>query len=87
MTTVNYLEKITELYAFVSVAEGGEGVVGQLMNMLTGQTFMPFVCADYERMESLKPMAQEIAKPSGKKIKLIKLTNREEIESYDGTEN
>jgi uncharacterized Zn finger protein len=80
--SINYLEKITELYAFVSVDEGGEGVIGESINIGMRNTFMPFVCADKERMESLKPRAKEIAKLSGKKIKLIRLTTREEIEEF-----
>lgn len=85
MTTIlhspkNYLPKIEEVYCFVSVDEGGEGVISDTIQ-LNGQTMiMPFVCADKNRMESLKPLAKEISKMSGKKIKLIKLTCREEIE-------
>lgn len=76
--SVNYLDKITELYAFVSKDEGGEGLIGMIIN----GTFIPFVCADKKRIESLKPHAKNIAKESGKKVKLIKLTCREEIEGY-----
>lgn len=77
---MNYLEKITEMYAFVSVDEGGEGVVGMTMPVNGRETFMPFVCADKKRMEQLKPIATDISKKSGKTIKLIKLTNRKDIE-------
>jgi hypothetical protein len=77
----NYLEKITEMYAFVSVDEGGEGVVGMTMPVNGRETFMPFVCADKQRMEALKPIAKKIAQESGKTIKLIKLTNRKDIET------
>lgn len=79
--SVNYLEKITEMYAFVSVDEGGEGVVGMTMPVNGRETFMPFVCADKKRMEQLKPIAIDIARKSGKKIKLIKLTNRKDLET------
>ena len=78
--SINYLEKITEIYCFVSVDEGGEGVIGQQVDMPNGKTFMPFVCADKARMESLKPLAKQISEKTGQKIKLIRLTNREEIE-------
>lgn len=76
----NYLEKITEIFVFVSVDEGGEGVVGMTMYIEGKETFMPFICADKARMESLKPFAKQIAKASGKTIKLIKFTNRKDIE-------
>jgi hypothetical protein len=79
--SVNYLEKITEMYAFISVDEGGESVVGMTMPINGRETFMPFVCADKARMESLKLIAENIAKESGKIIKLIKLTNRKDIET------
>jgi len=81
--SINYLEKITEVYVFASCDEGGEGVVGQTVNIMGRETFMPFVCADKERMESIKPLAKQIAKETGKKIKLIRLTTREEIETYE----
>ena len=80
--SINYLEKITELYAFVSVDEGGEGVICQQIEMPNGKTFMPFVCADKDRMESLKPLAIKIGKLGNRKVKLIKLSAREEIEEY-----
>lgn len=81
--SINYLKEISELYAFVSVDEGGEGVIGQTVTMCGREVFMPFVCADKERMESLKPMAQRIAEFGKKKVKLIRLTNREELEEYN----
>ena len=48
--------------------------------MPNGKTFMPFVCADKARMESLRPLAKQISEKTGQKIKLIRLKNREEIE-------
>lgn len=79
--TVNYLEKITEIYVFASVDEGGEGVVGMTLPVNGRETFMPFVCADKTRMEQLKPIAKKIAQESGKTIKLLKFKQRKEIET------
>ncbi len=78
--TMNYLEKINQLYAFVSVDEFGEGIVGMTMDIGGRDTFMPFVCADKKRVESIRPHAIQIAKESGKTIKLIRFTTREELE-------
>lgn len=78
----NYLEKITELYAFVSVDEGGEGLIGHTMHVGGRSTFMPFVCSDKDRMESLKPLAKQIARDHNKKVRLIRLSVREELETY-----
>jgi hypothetical protein len=78
----NYLEKITELWIFASSDKDGEGIIGETFNVMGQATFMPFVCADKARMESLKPLAKRIAKESGKKVKLVRLSVREEIEEY-----
>jgi hypothetical protein len=79
---LNYLEKITEVYVFASVDEGGEGIVGHTAYIGGREVFMPFVCADKARLESIKPMAKQIARDHNKKIKLIRLSVREEIEEY-----
>lgn len=56
----NTLEKITEVYCFVSVDESGEGIIGQSIEDPNGQIMMiPFVCSDKARMESLKPFAKK----------------------------
>ena len=79
---INYLEKITEIYVFVSVDEGGEGIVGMTKNINGKDTFMPFVCSDKATMESIKPVAKKLAEENNIKIKLIRLSVREEIEEY-----
>ena len=71
------------MYAFVSVDEGGEGVVGMTMPVNGRETFMPFVCADKTRMEALKPIAINIAKEANKTIRLIKLSNRIVLETIE----
>ena len=78
----NYLEKITEIYVFASVDTGGEGIIGQTVHMGGRDVFMPFVCADKARMEDLKPLAKEIARNAKRKVKLIRLSVREELEEY-----
>lgn len=87
MTTVlhsplNYLERITELYAFVSVDEGGEGLVAQQVNFNGQMMLMPFVASDMARMNDLRTMAKDMALRANKTIKLIRLTHREELEVY-----
>lgn len=72
--------KIEEIYAFVAEEELGEGIIGRTVVIDNQLVFMPFVCADKARMESLKPLALEIQKESGKKIKIIKMTKRTDLE-------
>lgn len=85
MSADNYLEKITHLWAFLSKDEGGEGVIAGDMDIGGHTVHMPFVCADNARMKSLINYAKLIGRESGKTIKLVKFTQREEIEIiWDG---
>lgn len=59
--------KITELWAFVSSDEGGDGLIAEMINGL----WMPFVCADKARLNSLLERARAIQKESSKKIKVM----------------
>ncbi len=68
--------RMDELFLFVAEDEEGEGLIGQRI----GDQWIPFVCADKARLNSLRPMAENIARESGKKIKLIKFTTRTELE-------
>ena len=69
--------KIDEIFAFVAVDADGEGITG-FMNS-SGQ-WMPLVGADMKRVEQLRPIAQDIAKQSGKTIRLIHFSTRTELE-------
>ncbi len=71
------MPRIEEMYAFVAEDSGpdDEGVVG----INTGSGWMPLVGADMARVESLKPIAREIAARTGQKIKLLHFTHREEL--------
>jgi hypothetical protein len=41
---------------------------------------MPMVGADMKRVDDLRPLAQKIAREMGKKITLVRFTQREELE-------
>ena len=71
------MPRIEEMYAFVAEDSGpdDEGIVG----MGTRAGWMPLVGADMARVESLKPIARNIAAQTGKKIKLLHFTHREEL--------
>lgn len=68
--------RIESLYAFIAEDDLGEGVC----SFRTGDTMLPMVGANWERVESLKEIAREIAKASGKRIRLVRFASREEIE-------
>lgn len=71
------MPRIEEMYAFAAEDNGpdDEGIVAMSM----GSVMMPLVGADIERVESLKPIARDIARQTGKKIKLLRFSNREDV--------
>lgn len=79
----NNLYKIEELYLFISEDEKGEGVCSFQLMLNGERTMLTMVCADKDRLNSLMPYAKSIARESRKKIKLIKFTNREEIQEIE----
>ena len=69
--------KIKNIHAFVAVGDDGdEGVIGEMINGV----MTPFVCADEARVESLREKAFEIGKHTGKKVKLVRFSTREDVE-------
>ncbi len=73
----NYLAQIDQIWAVLSVDEGGEGVVAAPLNGMT----VPLIAADEARLNSFViPMAQQIAVISGKKMRLVKFHNREVVQ-------
>ena len=71
--------KIERLFAYVATDpdDGSEGIVSMQM----GMTHMPLVGADMERMQSLWPHAEMIAKSTGAQIRLMLFDNAQVIET------
>lgn len=66
---------ISQVWLFVSVDQTGEGICGAKI----GDMMMSMVTARESNLENMKKTARALAKASGKKIKLIKLTTREDV--------
>lgn len=75
------MPRITEMFAFIAEDEGpeDEGIAAVLRSGLV----MPLVGADMARMDSLRPVAQLIARESGKRIRLVKFSHWEELETIE----
>lgn len=79
LTHANHL-RIDTMFAFVAVdAENNEGVPA----VKIGQMLVPLMCADKDRVDSLRSIALQLARNSKAKIKLIRFTNREELEEFN----
>ena len=69
--------RIKTIHAYTAIGDDNEeGIIGELID----GTFMPFVCADEDRLRSLRQNAVDIGKMTGKKIKLVRFSVREDIE-------
>lgn len=72
-------QKIDAVWLFISVDETGEGVCA----VHTPNGMMPLIAADEARLKDLSKIAGQVAQLTKKKIKLIKLTAREECEQWN----
>lgn len=72
------MPKINEIYAFIAVGTdpSDEGIVAWKF----GDSWVPLVGADMARIESLRPLAQNLARTVDKSIILTKFSLREDLE-------
>lgn len=59
--------EINEIYAFISHEDGSEGIIGMLG---PDGVMMPFIGADLKRVETLRPLADMVAKARGIKYEV-----------------
>lgn len=72
----NKLARIDTVWAYVSVDQHGEDICGLSIPNL-GMTAMVFA---HERMTGMvRPQMEALAKKTGRKIKLVKFTRREDL--------
>ena len=70
--------RIDEIWAWVSQDDAGnEGIIS--VSSPAGQ--LPLIAADKERLKSLRPIIRELYGKTKKKIVLIKLSQRTDIET------
>jgi hypothetical protein len=68
---------IDQVYAFVAIdSDGEEGITAYR----SAEGWMPLVCGDWDRVQSLMLIAQKIANQTGKTISLVKFERRSQIE-------
>lgn len=75
-------DRVTEIFAWLSIdpKDDCEGIIaGQI-----GHAMIPLVGADRERAESYRSTAEHAAKHFNVTIKLVRFSEREELEVFDG---
>jgi len=69
--------RIKNIHAYTAIGDDNEeGIIGEQID----GTFMPFICADEARAKSLRPRAESIGKATGKKVKFVRFSIREDLE-------
>jgi hypothetical protein len=76
----NYLGRIDRIWAFLSLDDGGEGVVAAPIG--PERMTVPLIAADKRRLDSLIPIAKQLAKVFNKPIRLAKFSKRDDVEIY-----
>jgi hypothetical protein len=71
-------QRINQLWLVTYLNDTGLEVVAQAK--LTSGDHAPLIAADLARLESMMPAARDLAKARNIKMRLIKLTNRVDIE-------
>jgi hypothetical protein len=71
-------QRLNQLWLVTYLNEAGLEVVAQAK--LTDGSYTPLIAADLARLESMMPAARDLAKTHNIKMRLIKLTNRVDIE-------
>lgn len=69
------------LWAFIADGEDG-GLVAAGMNTPQGAFFGTLTTLNPKLLETMRPIAQDIAHESGRTVRLFKFTNAEELEVF-----
>jgi hypothetical protein len=72
------IQRLNQLWLVTYINEAGQETVAQA-KLATGE-YAPLIAADAARLESMMPAARGLAKANNLKMRLIKFTNRLDIE-------
>jgi hypothetical protein len=76
----NYLGRIDQIWAALSLDDGGEGVCAA--PLVPGMLSVPLIAADKQRLSIIKPIARGIATAFQKPVRLAKFSKREDVEIF-----
>jgi hypothetical protein len=78
MSSPDGIQRIHQLWLVTYINEAGQEIVAQA-KLATGE-YVPLIAADPPRLESMMPAARGVAKANNLKMRLIKFTNRLDVE-------
>lgn len=79
VTQAHFLDQIDDIYVFVGIDNGGEGILG--LPIGPGGAMMPLIASDITRLKDIVPFAKELA-DAGMNIRLVKFTKRVVIDEF-----
>jgi hypothetical protein len=74
----NYIGRIDQIWAYLSVDDRGEGVCAAPQGDMT----VPLIAADKRRLDQMTPVARVLAHKFNKVVRLAKFSKREDVEIY-----
>jgi hypothetical protein len=78
LPSADNVQRINQLWLVTMIDETGEEVVVQAK--LTNGSYAPLIAADPVRLNTMLPAAHDIAKTRNINLRLIKLTDRSDVE-------
>jgi hypothetical protein len=78
MTSPDGVQRINQLWLVTYIDEAGQELVAQA-KASTGD-YVPLIAADAARLESMMPAARGVAKANNLKMRVIKFTNRLDVD-------
>lgn len=73
----NYMGRIEQIWAYLSLDDGGEGVCGF---HASGFGSLPMIGADKRRMDQFRPYAEQLVKMLKRPIRFVRFRQREDVE-------
>ena len=70
--------RLNQLWLVTYVVESGQEVLAQVK--LANGSYAPFIATDQAQLESMMPTVRRLAKATNTKLRLIKFSNRVDIE-------
>lgn len=71
-------QKIEAVWLFISMDDDGDEGIPAMMG--PDGVWLPLLAADRQRVDDLRPMAQEVATASGREVRLVEFTVMDEVE-------
>lgn len=74
--------RVTECFAFLQV-DPNDDQEGSPTLVMAGGALLPMISFDFRHKDSLRPVAEQYAKQTGRRIRLVRFSQLEEVEVFE----